>query len=368
MRSTAERAGRLAAEGERLYAQGALEAAEACFREALALEVTAQRLHNLATVHQLRGELEPAEAGFRESLALDPGNPRARASLALVLLAQGRWAEGFSLYDAWREVPGSQARGAPDIGLPRWAGEDVAGKRVVIWGEEGLGDQIMYARFARILEAEGAEVGWIAPSPLVRLVREGLGQRAAPMKTGVRIEGADLVAPTSRLASVLTPRLGAPPPAPYLSPPPPKVVPGLALGVVARGSPGHDNDARRSLTPEAAQALLALPGAVSLLPEDTGARDFWDTAALVMSLDLVISVDTSVVHLAGALGRPVWVLLPAIGCDWRWGVRGDTTPWYPTARLFRQRTPGDWMAVVDEVKAALSNPSTAHPGESRDPS
>ena len=103
--------------------------------------------------------------------------------------------------------------------------------------------------------------------------------------------------------------------------------------------------------PEAAAALTALPGAVSLEPDATGARDFWDTASVIAGLDLVIAVDTSVAHLAGALGKPVWVLLPVIGCDWRWAARASA--WYPSARLFRQPAPGDWSSVLASVKAAL---------------
>src|SRR5262249_54819307 len=128
---------------------------------------------------------------------------------------------------------------------------------------------------------------------------------------------------------------------------------GLTLGVMARGNPAHDNDHRRSLTPKACEGLMSLPGAVSLAPQDTGARDFWDTAAVIMGLDLVISVDTALAHLAGALGKPCWLLLPAVGCDWRWGTEGSATPWYPSLRLFRQRTPGDWGGVVVDVRAAL---------------
>jgi len=99
---------------------------------------------------------------------------------------------------------------------------------------------------------------------------------------------------------------------------------------------------------------MALPGAVCLSPQETSARDFWDTAAIIAGLDLVISVDTSVAHLAGALGKPVWLMLPATGCDWRWGIGRNDCPWYPSMRLFRQMTPGDWSGVLGEVQAAFA--------------
>jgi len=233
----------------------------------------------------------------------------------------------------------------------------VAGRNILVWGEEGFGDQIMYARFAVRLREAGAKVAWVCNAALTRLVREGLGMDALAMPAAggrIEIEGADFVAPTSRLAMVCMQGLAEPPPAPYLAPPRPNVVQGLTLGVVARGNPDHDNDRHRSLPPAAAAELMALPGAVSLAPADTGARDFWDTAGVIMGLDLVITVDTSVAHLAGALGRPVWVLLPAIGCDWRWLTARSDSPWYPSMRLFRQTTPGDWSGVLAEVKAALA--------------
>ena len=122
--------------------------------------------------------------------------------------------------------------------------------------------------------------------------------------------------------------------------------------MVTRGNPKHPNDAHRSLPPAQAKRLLDLPGAISLAAEDTGVADFLDTAGLIAGLDLVISVDTSVAHLAGAMGKPVWILLPHLGTDWRWGLSGSETPWYPSARLWRQPGIGLWRPVVDAVVEA----------------
>jgi ADP-heptose:LPS heptosyltransferase len=123
---------------------------------------------------------------------------------------------------------------------------------------------------------------------------------------------------------------------------------------MARGDARNLNDAQRSLPPELAARLLAQPGALSLHPEDSGAGDFADTAALIAGLELVISVDTAVAHLAGALGKPVWLLVPAQGTDWRWMTGRDDSPWYPSMRLFRQKPGQGWGPVVDEVLRRLA--------------
>ncbi|CAN7191858.1 hypothetical protein LJR219_000451 [Phenylobacterium sp. LjRoot219] len=353
MDDRAERARRLEQEARGLIREGRLDAAEARLREALQLEPTAGRLHDVATVRMLAGDPAAAEPDLRQALAA-ADHPRIRASLGLSLLAQGRLADGFALYDAWREIPDNPVRPAPDLGAPLWAGEDLAGKHVLVWGEEGFGDQIMYARFAPLLRDAGAEVIWVCDPSLERLVREGLGLPAVAGKGKLQIAGLDYVAPTSRLPVVFLQRLASPPAAPYLAPPRPNLVDGLSVGVVAQGNPQHHNDHHRSLPAAAAAELLALPGAVSLTPDVTGARDFWDTAGIIMGLDLVITVDTSVAHLAGALGKPVWLLLPAVGCDWRWGRGRSDSAWYPSMRLFRQAAPGDWAGVLAQVRTALA--------------
>lgn len=352
MDDRADRARRLADEAGALVRQNRLDEAEARLSEALCAEPTAGRLQDIGTVRLLAGQPAAAELRFREALAAGD-HPQLRASLGLALLAQGRLAEGFSQYDAWREIPDNRSGPAPEVGAPLWTGEDLAGRNVLVLGEEGLGDQIMYARFVPLLRAAGAEVIWACAPPLQRLIREGLGVPAVGGKGRLQVASLDFVAPTSRLPVVFMQRLAEPPPAPYLAPPPPNRAAGVSIGVVARGNPQHENDHNRSLPDAAAAELLALPGAISLAPEVTGARDFWDTAGVIMGLDLVITVDTSVAHLAGALGRPVWLLLPAIGCDWRWGVSGETSRWYPSMRLFRQAAAGDWSSVVARVKAEL---------------
>jgi ADP-heptose:LPS heptosyltransferase len=127
------------------------------------------------------------------------------------------------------------------------------------------------------------------------------------------------------------------------------------VGLVTRGSPTHRNDAHRSLPDALAAELRAAPGAVSLHPEDSGARDLQETAEIIAGLDLVVTVDTAVAHLAGSLGKPTWVLLPAHGCDWRWLRDRLDSPWYPSVRLYRQAAPGGWSEVVAAVRRDLAN-------------
>lgn len=280
-------------------------------------------------------------------------SPQARSRLGLALLAEGHYAEGFPLLNAWRDIPGWRDKAAPQVPIQQWQGEPLDGKRVLIWSEEGFGDQIMYARFAPLLAEQAASVVWVVPHELARLFGACLpGIEIVPINTGPVPGVVDYIIPSSALPVILMADRSEPPPAPYLSAPPPNVIPGLNVGVMAKGNPAHQNDANRSLPDDLAAELLALPGGVSLAPEETGARDFHDTATIVAGLDLVISVDTSVVHLAGAMGKAVWVLLPH-KADWRWQRGRADSPWYGSARLFRQPNPGDWRSVLDEVAASL---------------
>jgi ADP-heptose:LPS heptosyltransferase len=150
------------------------------------------------------------------------------------------------------------------------------------------------------------------------------------------------------LAGSLPRFLGVHAPKAYLS----SLPDGQGTGVATRGNPTHAKDAQRSLPAALAAELKALPGAVSLEPEDTGAKDFEDTRRRIAGLERVIAVDTAVAHLAAAMGKPTWLLV-SHDPDWRWGWEGETTPWYPSVRIFRQTTPGDWRPVLDEVRAAL---------------
>lgn len=353
MESSLARAQALLDEGQRLRAGGALDGAEAAFRGAAKLApAAAQPQHNLGVVAQLRGDWPAAEAAFRRALALEPGRAVTRAALGVALLAQARYAEGFPLADAARELPpGATSKTAPVLPIPRWAGEDLAGKHILIWSEEGYGDQIMFARFARLLQDRGARVSWICPPALARLFRECVGVNALAAEGEVQLPQADVYCPSSALPAVLMPQLIEPPPAPYLDLPPPNAPSGARIGVMTASNPNHPNAGAKSIPPDLAARLLAIPGAVSLAPQDTGATDFYDTAALIAGLDLVISVDTAAAHLTGALGKPLWLLMYEPATDWRWLQRREDSPWYPSARVWRQETAGDWDSLMANVSS-----------------
>ncbi|WP_296598397.1 hypothetical protein [Phenylobacterium sp.] len=300
-----------------------------------------------AVARQRQGDLAGAIAGYRRCLELDPSIAVARHNLCVALLTAGELEEGFALYDL-RFGAGRQPVRKPALSFPEWSGEPVWGRSILIWPEQGAGDHIMFARFVPELVHRGARVTMLVPPTLARLF--------APLPATILVAEGRVSIPTHdfwSMAGSLPGKLGvglANLPADRYLPDAPR---GVGIGIMARGNPAHGADRDRSLPPDVAARLLALPGARSLHPDDTGARDFEATAGIVRGLDLVISVDTSVAHLAGAMHKPTWILLQAQDPDWRWMRDRTDSPWYPTARLFRQPAPGDWDSVLNEVEAAL---------------
>lgn len=299
--------------------------------------------HNLVSVLVALGRTADAEAALRTALALWPANPAFRMNLGLLRLAAGDYAAGLPLYEARRELDGAAA--APAFSFPEWQGEPAAS--LLVFPEQGLGDQIQFARYVPRLQAMGIAPTLACSPALVRLF-EPLGVPLVPAAGTVRFARHDAWTLCGSLPLRLATTLAdIPPPAPL------RAVPRVSggIGVVARGNPGHRNDANRSLPPAAAARLLAAPGAVSLAPEDTGAKDLQDTAEIIAGLDRVVSVDTAVAHLAASLGKPTQILLPAAGTDWRWLRERADSPWYPSARLCRQAPGEPWEAVVERALA-----------------
>ncbi|HEY2708552.1 MAG TPA: tetratricopeptide repeat protein [Caulobacteraceae bacterium] len=337
------------------------------------------------------GRLPEALVCYDEALALDPDFCIAHLNRAASLLALGDLKHGFQEYD-WRwNVPGSDTRSAGP--WPEWRGEDLAGKTILIHGEQGFGDRLQFSRFAPMVAATGAVVTLKTEPGLVTLFKRSMPE----LEVVARLPpdaAYDVQVPLMSLPKLFGTTLETVPSAtPYLVADLDKTAlwserlaggGGLKVGLVWAGD-GHRafptlaaTDRRRSIAlaryaplagvegitfvslqkGEPATQAVDPPAGMALVDLTADLRDFDDTAALIANLDLVISVDTAVAHLAGALGKPVWILSRFAGC-WRWLDGREDSPWYPTARLFHQHAPGDWDEVMTRVSAALADFASA---------
>ena len=324
-----------------LQTAGRLDEAEAVYRRIDGFRP--EWVHaNLGVIYRTTGRLEEAEAELRAALQADPDNLPAQHSLGMTLLQRGKYAEGWRWYAArFKVLPAPP----PPPDMPEWRGGSLAGKRLLVIAEQGMGDQILLARFLPALDAD--EVYFAAARPLVSLLAPLVGEIGNPQGwEGIRADCWTYVGQVPRWLE-----LGpADAPAPYLACPP---RPRSGFGLMLEGRPTNPNDAHRTPNAAAAQALRRLAPFVDLSPRASGARDFAETAGIVAGLEAVITVDTSVAHLAGAMGTPCFVMLPAIAIDWWANWSDDRTPWYPSVRTIRQRRPGDWAGVIAGVAQAL---------------
>jgi Flp pilus assembly protein TadD len=351
---------------------------------------------NLGVCRLGLGDVAGALAAHETAIRLDPNEPEARYDLAWAQLTAGLWREGWANHEARWAMPRFTSRRAPPPGRP-WDGAPLApGETLLLHAEQGLGDSLMMARLlpatldrARSRAGAQARVVLECPATLSRLFETlpGLDAVAPRAETPPEADAQAALMSLPHLLDVTAesipgapPWLIAPPHPPWLiAPPPPPIaaVDGPRVGVVWRGAPENRMDILRSCPPEALAPLFALdhvrwislqwgaaePPHPAVAPGLLGARDMADTAAVLRTLDLVIGVDTSVVHLAGALGLEAWVLLARVP-DYRWMLDREDSPWYPTLRLFRQTRRGEWGPVVTRVVEALTG---RFPPRSRSP-
>jgi len=373
--------------GAVLQAQGRTEEALAAYERALRIRPGMPRMiTNRASVLAELGRLDEAMADYRRALAIAPGYAEASWNLALLQLRQGDFEAGWKGREVRWTFSEQLKPSYPKLSVPIWLGEQpLAGKTILVCSDEGLGDSIQYARYLPMLAERGARVVLAVEPPLGPLLSkvEGVAEwlpklsntvlpaidfhcpiTCMPLAFGTRLDSipagkAYLPLPAPDLAQAFDRRLGA--------------HEKLRVGLVWSGNPKHQNDRNRSMPLATLSRILDIDATFVSLQKDPRSRDvgllrerrdifdltsdltdFAATAALISCLDLVISVDTSVGHLAGALGKPVWLLLPYMS-DFRWLIGRHDSPWYPAHRLFRQTATREYESVLERVRAELSD-------------
>lgn len=363
--------------GNALRALNRLDESKKAHERALSLDSSAAQIHyNMGLVVRDTGDLEEAQHCFRRAELLGYAKPDLKWDQALTTLLEGKLEEGFDAYRARWDLPESPPR---HTDIRAWDGETLDGT-LLVHAEQGQGDTIQFCRYLPLLRDRATKIIFECQETLVRLLQN------SPAMDGIEIlpRGQDRPAADAQVAlldlphHITTTLDNLPGDTPYLAPPadaPHLMDPqggNLRIGIVWAGKPSHKNDRNRSMPLTGMSPLFDLPGlefvslqmggpeaqieaeGLSAIIRDVSKHieDFGDTASLLQDIDLVITVDTSVAHLAGALNRPVWVMLP-FAPDWRWMMRTDQSPWYPSMKLFRQTSPGDWAEVIHRVRAAM---------------
>ncbi len=389
----------LSTRGNVLRNLGRFEEAEASLRKALRLEPNSAAAHfDLGNVLYSLGRSCEAEASYRTALRLRPDMPKVHFRLGLALLKAGRLEEGWKEFERrWRVE-----EGAPPYCKPSWNGEPVGDRVLLLFAHEaeGYGDTIQFCRYVPQIAAGARRVIVLVRPPLLRLLSRLPGVSEV-IALGGELPAFDLQCAIMRLPYAVGTTLDSiPAPTPYLAADAADVarwrkrlagITGLRVGLCWTGQRAHSPgylawNRRRSVPPETWARLGQIAGVqfVSLQkdpPAGAAARprrgielhdftaelhDFSDTAALIENLDLVISIDTSVAHLAGALNKPIW-LLNAFDACWRWQLNRNDSPWYPSLRQFRQPAPWDWDSVISRVRAALQRLVAGDSSELRPP-
>jgi len=357
---------------------------EAMANSARAIEIKPDYAHpynTMASTCHMRGEFDKAIENCRKALQLKPDCPEAHNNLGMTLLLKGQFEQGWAEY-AWRRLAGDVDH-VNRLENPGWDGCCFKGKTLLIHCEQGMGDNIQFVRYLPMVKQRGGTVVFTAGSPLADLLRtvdgidiilEAASDRLRNMKFDYCVSVLDLPGIFGTTAETIPAKV------PYIFAEPEKVrfwrskVDGdkFKVGIAWAGSQVHDNDRNRSCLLRdflplsgiegvavyglqkgpATRQIEELAGDITVTNFGEQFKDFTDTAAAVENMDLIISVDTAVLHLAGAMGKPAWGLLPFVP-DWRWMLDRADSPWYPTIRLFRQSQWGDWADVFGRVAGQL---------------
>jgi tetratricopeptide (TPR) repeat protein len=364
-----------------LAKQGNIAGAAEAIRNALAIDPThALTLCNFGVLLETLGDAKGAVQCYQLALASHPECKLAHYNVSTLLLGFGDFAQGWREYEArWDTSEFRAINTRPALKQPQWRGEDIRGSRILIYGEQGLGDTLHFVRYVSMVAALGATVVLRVQPALVRLL--STLDESITVASIDSNQGADFEWQCSLMSLPLvfhTDLATIPRDVPYLQPDPAEVAAwaqrlpadGLRVGLVWAGNPNHTRDRQRSIALQQLAGLTRLPGvtfyslqkgpaaqelAASSLPiVDLAGQieDFAGTAAIVANLDLVVCVDTAVAHLVGAMGKPVWVLVPHVS-DWRWLKDRSDSPWYPTMRLFRQPAIGRWDDVLEQIEQEL---------------
>lgn len=361
--------------GTTLLEMGHCQEAAECYLRALEL---APLLHDariaLATCYQALGRVAEALAACDAVLAVAPEHAEAHWNRSLLLLLNGNYVEGWREYE-WRWKKRHFTSPARNFHQPRWQGESLEGRTILIHAEQGFGDTIQFSRYIPLVHALGAQVIFECQPPLVEVMKS-LAPAIKVVAMGQHLPPFDLHTPLMSLPLLFHTTLeNVPNNTPYLFPNVERLshwqnliqwTQQLRVGMCWAGK-GYP-DPRRSCPAERLTALAPIKGItwfslqmgwqealpLPMVDLTSQIRDFNDTAAMISLLDLVLTVDTSVAHLAGALGKPTWVMLP-YAPDWRWMLEREDSPWYPAMRLFRQPSPYAWQEIIGHVSNLLSS-------------
>jgi tetratricopeptide (TPR) repeat protein len=377
--------------GNTLREQGKIYEAITCYRQALSLNPDHAEAHNnLGTALQEQGKLNEAIASFDRAIAIKPDYAEAHINKSLTLLLTENFEQGWQEYE-WRLR--AKNRSFPTLHQPGWDGTPLNGKSILVHAEQGLGDTIQFVRYLPMVRAQGGYVIFKCQPNLFRLLQSynGFDEIIEQMPTSESTVQFDVHIPMLSLPGIFGTTLDTiPANTPYITADPKLETlwrtqighnEDFKIGIVWAGNAKHNDDRNRSCSLADFAPLANIPGLtfyslqkgtvsveafnppenMKLINLEGELNDFADTAAVITNLDVVISVDTAVAHLAGAIGKTVWTLLP-FAPDWRWLQNRDDSPWYPRPnglagragmRLFRQTRPNDWGGVFEQVKKAL---------------